>query len=257
MSQRMPTVFFGHGSPMNAIDDNDFVSALKTAAQGWPKPESILVISAHWETMGSQALRVERPKTIHDFGGFPPELYQIQYPAPGALKLADRVHNLCHEVAFSSQWGLDHGAWGVLCHLYPGADIPVTQLSLSRTLNYRQHLDLARNLKPLRDEGVLILASGNVVHNLRTIKWQTDAPALEWAVRFDQIVREKLLAGDLQFLTNPESIDASLANLAIPSLEHYLPLLYAVGPTESGEPLEFLFEGIQNASISMRSFRIG
>lgn len=257
MNAMMPTVFMGHGSPMNVINDNAHSTMLKSAAKKWPTPKSILVVSAHWETPESKVLKVDRPKTIHDFGGFPPELYQMQYPAPGAPELAEKVHALAPEVDLTNNWGLDHGAWTILYHLYPDANIPVTQLSLSRALNYRQHFELARKLKSLRSEGVLILGSGNLIHNLRLIKWQTEAPALDWAAKFDQILHERILAGDRQFLLNPESVEPELAHLSLPSLEHYLPVLYAVGATDEGEKVEYLFEGIQNASISMRSFVVG
>ncbi len=257
MSELMPTVFIGHGSPMNVFAESEHATMLKGAAKKWPRPESILMVSAHWETAAASVLKVDQPKVIYDFGGFPPELYKVQYPAPGAPALAERVHELAPEVALVNNWGFDHGAWTILHHLYPEAKIPMTQLSLSRAFNYRQHFELAAKLKSLRAEGVLILGSGNLVHNLRAIKWQTDAPVYDWVTRFDRILRDKILERDLSFLLNPESIDAELAHLAMPSLEHYLPVLYTLGSTEPGEKIDYLHEGIQNASISMRSFVVG
>jgi 4,5-DOPA dioxygenase extradiol len=166
---RMPTVFLGHGSPMNAIEKNSFTDFLNNFPKDLPKPVAILVISAHWETNGSKVLKIEMPKTIHDFGGFPAPLFQVQYPALGSFKIADRVIELAklHAVEADSSWGLDHGTWSVLKHMYPKADIPVLQLSLNQNMTFEEHLSLARELKPLRDEGVLILGSGNITHNLR------------------------------------------------------------------------------------------
>ncbi len=256
----MPTVFIGHGSPMNAILETEHTHVLQNLHSRWPKPKSILVISAHWQSQDTKVLKVDKPKTIHDFGGFPQELYQIQYPAPGASALAERVHELASQIDLTNNWGLDHGAWCVLRRMYPAADIPVTQLSLSRALNYRQHFELGQKLKPLRDEGVLILGSGNLVHNLGVIKWQVDAPPFDWAKKFDSILREKLLARDLPFFLNPEGETAAMAELAhlsIPTLEHYLPALYVLGASDASDQLEFVYEGLQNASISMRSFMLG
>lgn len=250
---RMPTLFLAHGSPMNAISKNSFTEFLSHAAADIPLPKAILVVSAHWETMGTKVTKLERPKTIHDFGGFPEPLYQIQYPAPGNVVLADRISQLISRVETDATWGLDHGTWSVLKFVYPKADIPVLQLSLNRNLNFKDHLELARELAPLRDEGVLIVGSGNVTHNLRRISWTEDAPSADWAVEFDELLKQALLNGDENFLLGKESKFQSLWQMAHPSMEHYLPVLYAYGAGGGPENVKFIFEGMQNSSLSMRS----
>lgn len=252
---KMPTLFLGHGSPMNAINRNDFTQFLSKQGNELPRPKSILAISAHWETSGTKVLKVDKPKTIHDFGGFPRELFEVQYPAPGSVELADNVTNLlkAHEAETSNQWGLDHGTWSVLKHLYPKADIPVLQLSLNRSLNLRGHLDLAKDLKALREQGVLIMGSGNIVHNLRRIDWNENAKPTDWALEFDDYIKQAILNRDYSALTAQNTSKHSLWQTALPSLEHYLPLLYVIGATDENEKLSFAYEGIQNASISMRS----
>ncbi|WP_408095738.1 4,5-DOPA dioxygenase extradiol [Peredibacter sp. HCB2-198] len=252
-SPRMPTLFLAHGSPMNAIADNSFTRFLSNASSAIPTPRAILVISAHWETLGSKVLKLERPKTIHDFGGFPEPLYQIQYPAPGDVALADRITKLSSSISTDSTWGLDHGTWSVLKFLYPKANVPVLQLSLNRNMTFNDHLSLAKELAPLRDEGVLIVGSGNVTHNLRRISWTENAPATDWALEFDELLKNAILKRDEDFLLGKVGKYQSLWNLAHPSAEHYLPILYAYGAADAPEKVDFIFEGMQNASLSMRS----
>lgn len=254
----LPALFIGHGSPMNALGHNKFSSYLGELNRNLPRPQSILVISAHWETKGTEVLESEDPPTIHDFFGFPQELYRIRYPAPGAPDLARRVSELMGKsVMRTRSWGLDHGAWAVLHHLYPAANIPVTQLSLDRTLTLRDHYNLASSLKPLRREGVLILGSGNIVHNLRNFSWaETEAP-YPWAERFDAWIAEALRAHDLEKLLEFKGIEPELAKMAVPSPEHYLPLIYALAVSDGDDKISFPFTEIQNGSIAMRSVRFG
>jgi 4,5-DOPA dioxygenase extradiol len=256
-TQRMPTLFFGHGSPMNAITKNSFTDFLAGAKTNFPAPRAILVVSAHWETRGTKVLKVEHPKTIHDFGGFPEPLYQIQYPALGDLILADRITQLSKQIHTDSSWGLDHGTWSVLKYLFPLANIPVLQLSLNRNMTFKEHLNLAHELAPLRDEGVLILGSGNVTHNLRKISWEENAPAINWALEFDELLKNAIVNHDENFLLGKDSRYEALWNMAHPSLEHYLPILYAYGAAGKDEAVKFIFEGMQNGSLSMRSMMFG
>lgn len=256
MSPRMPTLFSGHGSPMNALADNGFTRSLARLGRELPRPRAILAVSAHWETRGTRVLKVEQPKTIHDFGGFPRPLYEIQYPAPGAPADADRVVELlrAYEARSDAAWGLDHGTWAVLRHLYPDASIPVFQLSLNRNLTYAEHLAQAAALKPLRDQGVLVLGSGNITHNLRTIVWDPAPPAVPWAVEFDEMIKRALLARDVAALLPKETPEWQRA---FPSLEHYLPLLYVLGASDPDELPLFPHEEIQNGTLSMRSVLYG
>jgi 4,5-DOPA dioxygenase extradiol len=255
-SERMPSLFIGHGSPMNVVEKNPFTEFLSSLSTQLPRPKSILVISAHWETQGVRVLNVEKPRTIHDFGGFPKELYQIQYAAKGAPELAERIIELStnNKIQSDSTWGLDHGAWTILKHLYPMADIPVLQLSLNSDFKFEDHLNLARELRPLRDEGVLILGSGNVTHNLRRISWDESLPASDWAVEFDQMIKDALLTRNESILLNQDAKYFGLWNMAHPSVEHYLPLIYVFGCSYGPERVKFLFEGMQLGSLSMRSF---
>lgn len=258
-STRMPVLFLAHGSPMNAIDDNDFTRSLSRLGTELPRPKALLVISAHWVTSGTRITAMDPPPTIHDFFGFPQPLFEIQYPAPGSPELAERVRKLLSlesSALDQSEWGLDHGTWSVLRHVYPQADLPVVQLSLPAEASREQHLQLGRLLSPLRDEGVLIVGSGNLVHNLRRIRWEKDAPAWEWAEEFDLWTKEKLLARDQESLALRYK-DSLAGQLSVPTDEHYLPLLYILGASRPEDELEFCFEGLQNASISMRSFKLG
>ena len=253
---RMPTVFIGHGSPMNAIEKNSFTDFLAALPQNLPQPTAILAVSAHWETRGSKVLKLEHPKTIHDFGGFPQALFNIQYPAPGSVTLADRIAKI-HPIEADSTWGLDHGTWSVLKHMYPKADIPVLQLSLNQNMNFADHLSLASELKALRDEGVLIIGSGNITHNLRRIVWDENAAPMEWAVEFDEMIKDALVNRNEAVLLGKEGKAKSLWTMAHPSLDHYLPLLYTFGASDKNEQVKFVYEGMQNGSLSMRSLVFG
>jgi len=256
----MPALFVGHGSPMNAIAENDFTRALTAQAALLPvKPKAILCISAHWETHGTCVTASPHPRTIHDFRGFPPELFAVEYPAPGSPELAARVQLLFDDgqVQGDQRWGLDHGSWSLLRHMYPDADVPVVQLSLDRNLDPEQHYTLARKLRPLRDEGVLVLGSGNIVHSLPNIQWNENAAPYDWAVEFDAAIGKLLLARNHQGLTHYRELLGRSAELSVPTDEHYLPLLYVAALQRDDEPLSFFYVGIQNASISMRSLQFG
>ncbi|MBI4927003.1 MAG: 4,5-DOPA dioxygenase extradiol [Anaerolineae bacterium] len=251
----MPVLFIGHGSPMNAVEDNEFSRAWIQMGQSIPRPTAILCISAHWETPGTSVTSEENPRTIYDFFGFPPELYQQRYNAPGDPALAKTVADLVPlPVKADTSWGLDHGAWSVLCRLFPKADIPVVQLGLNQSLTPEQHYDLARSLRPLRDQGVLILGSGNMVHNLRVMRW--NAGAFEWAAQFDSQLKNWIDEKDHTALVNYTRAGQAAA-LSIPTNEHYLPLLYTLALQDAGEQPEHFAEGVVFGSISMRSLRIG
>ena len=257
-SQHMRAVFFGHGNPMNALEQNGCTEAWQQIGNSTPRPNAILAVSAHWYIHGSAVTAMEKPRTIHDFGGFPRALFEFQYPAPGSPALARRVRELLAplEVRLDEDWGLDHGVWSVLAHAFPRADVPVVQLSIDATQPAAFHYQLGKELAPLRDEGVLIMGSGNVVHNLATIKWGNDAPAYDWAVRFNARVRDCLERRDHAPLINYESLGAD-ARLAVPTPEHYLPLLYVIAQQGKHESITFACDGIQNASISMLTAVIG
>lgn len=254
-TERMPTLFIGHGSPMNAIQKNSFTEFLSGLPKNLPVPKAILAVSAHWETRGSRVLKLERPQTIHDFGGFPQALFQVQYPAPGSLSIADRIVGLTklHQVEADSTWGLDHGTWSVLRHIYPLANIPVLQLSLNQNMTFSDHLSLASELKPLRDEGILILGSGNITHNLRRVVWEENAQDVDWAVEFDTMIKTALTERNDDLLLQKDPKYKPLWSMAHPSLEHYVPLLYAYGSSDKNEKAQFVFEGMQMGSLSMRS----
>ncbi len=255
----MPALFIGHGSPLNAIEESVYTSAWREAAASVPHPKAILCISAHWETEGIFVTSMTNPKTIHDFYGFPDALYQVQYQAPGSPELAERVRSLVSSADVrlddGYSWGLDHGAWSVLRRMYPEANTPVVQLSLDRTRNPRFHYGLGAELAALRREGVLIVGSGNIVHNLRLLQWDAGEP-YPWAVQFDALAAELMLAGEHNRLIDYPAME-ELARLSIPSNEHYLPLLYILGLQQTGEPVTFFGEGLTHGSISMRSARIG
>jgi 4,5-DOPA dioxygenase extradiol len=259
-SQPMPVLFVGHGSPMNAIEDNEFSQSWATLAAALPPPRAILCISAHWETPGTQVTAMAHPRTIHDFYGFPEALYQIQYPAPGAPALARRTQQLVQHarVELDEQWGLDHGTWSVLRRMYLQADVPTYQMSLDYARDAAGHYALARELRPLRDEGVLIIGSGNIVHNLAAMR--LDASAYDWAIEFDRRVQALLLARDHQALIDYQGLGPS-ARWAVPTPEHYLPLLYAIALQDADEPISFSTgassEPVVYGSISMRALAIG
>lgn len=263
MSIIQPVVFLGHGTPMNALWHNHFTEGWSALGRNLPRPKAILCISAHWYTYGSALTVNTAPKTIHDFGGFPQELFDIRYPAPGDPDLAHRVHKLLAPlpVDLSEDWGLDHGAWSVLHHLYPRADVPVVQLSIDGTRPASFHYDLGRRLAPLREEGVLILGSGNIVHNLRAYARGQAVPPFEWAASFEKKVRHQLHSGDHKPLLDYAKLGQD-AMLSIPTPDHYLPLLYILGAGGLGaggknEPVAFPVEGFDGGSMSMLSVRIG
>lgn len=256
-TNEMPVMFIGHGNPMNGISDNAFTKSLgrmgKSLAQ---KPTAILVISAHWLTKGTHVLVAPQPATIHDFGGFPEALYAVQYPAPGAPEMARETKKLITSVNVveDNDWGLDHGAWTVLKHMYPNADIPVYQLSIDYYQSPEYHFKLAAELKELRKKGVLIMGSGNIVHNLRQVSFSNNAKPFDWAVSFDEKVKKKLEEKAFQDLINYQSLGQD-ALLSIPTNDHYLPMIYTLGLINKGEDIQFTYEEIQNGSISMRCFQ--
>lgn len=250
---RMPVMFAGHGSPMNAIEDNEFSRTWKQLGKILPKPKAILCISAHWMTSGETFVTaMDNPKTIHDFGGFPQELFAAQYPAPGAKKWAEDTMALVTKapVKPSHDWGLDHGCWSVLLPMFPEATIPVFQLSLDLSKPPQWHYDLASQLKSLREQGVLIVGSGNIVHNLGRMQW--GEAAYDWAIEFDKWSEEKIASGDHQALIAYSGM-GKIAELAIPTNEHYLPLLYALALQDKKDQLHFFNEKTLMGSISMRS----
>ncbi len=259
MSALLPAIFFGHGNPMNAVQNNGYTAAWRQVGQRISKPKAILSISAHWFVPETGVTITTAPRTIHDFGGFPRELYQVQYPAPGDPALARRVREMLAPlpVRLDESWGLDHGTWSVLCHVYPEADIPVVQLSLDETQPAAFHFEIGQKLAPLREEGVLIVGSGNVVHNLHAYAWGQHMPEpYDWAARFEKEARAMLLAGDNKLLIDYERLGAD-ALLSIPTPDHYLPLLYVIGTRQEGEPLSFPVEGVDGGSISMLSVQVG
>jgi len=261
---RMPVLFVGHGSPMNAIEDNDYRrswQALGTEfGSKFPKPSLILCVSAHWLTSGWWLTGMTHPKTIHDFGGFPKELFAQQYPAPGAPAVAQEISQLVRQPGFAAplgldllEWGLDHGTWSVLKPMFPQADIPVMQLSMDYGRAMAEHYALGQQLKTLRDHGVLIVGSGNVVHNLRAAKFGAAAhQAYDWAIEFDKVIGDHMHSGNLAALQDFQKL-GQVAQLAHPSYDHYLPLLYAAGAVHAGEPVRTFNASFQAASISMRS----
>lgn len=254
-STRMPVVFLGHGSPMNAIEDNSFSSSWRTLGENLPTPSAILCLSAHWMTQGEvRVLSSGTPRTIHDFYGFPQALFDQQYPAPGAPDQALITRELLqpHTVMPDTAWGFDHGTWSVLLSMYPAANIPVYQLSIDMRMSPEQHYAMAERLTPLRDRGVLIMGSGNVVHNLGAVKWENDAPAYDWALDFDQLVADAVASGNHAALTKFDDT-ATLMNIAHPSIDHYLPLLYPLACSDDKDKVFQFNEVIDLASISMRS----
>jgi 4,5-DOPA dioxygenase extradiol len=252
-SGELPVIFLGHGNPMNALASNAYTRAWERIGEDAPRPRAILAISAHWYVPGTAVTIATNPVTIHDFGGFPRELFEVQYPAPGDPSLARRVQQLLAplDVKADEEWGLDHGTWSVLRHVYPAADVPIVQLSIDESRPASWHFEIGRKLAPLRSEGVLIVGSGNIVHNLRTYAWgRHPQEPYDWAVRFDSKVRELIAAGDYDPLIHYEGLGRDAA-LAIPTPDHYLPLLYVLAAGERGEPVRFPVEGIDGGSISM------
>ena len=258
-TERMPALFVGHGSPMNAIEDNSYTAAWEALGKELPKPKAILCISAHWYTRGTFVHTLGHPETIYDFYGFPTELYEKAYPCPGAPKYADAVSKVVTktEVIPETGWGIDHGAWVPLSRMYPLADIPVFQLSIDMTRDARLHYELGRELRSFRDRGVLILGSGNIVHNLGDINWDPDASPFDWASEFDAYVADHLVRGEHDPIIGYDSYGTSAARLAVPTPDHFLPLLYVIGSQYEGEPVSFPVQGIALGSIGMRCVRIG
>lgn len=255
----MPAIFFGHGNPMNAITNNGYTESWRVIGEKIRKPKAILAISAHWYGPGNGVTINTAPRTIHDFGGFPPELFKVQYPAAGDPALARRVQQLLAPlpVTLDNHWGLDHGTWSVLVHVYPKADIPVVQLSINENQPASFHFELGKKLAPLRDEGILIIGSGNLVHNLHTYAWGRHMPEpYDWAVKFEREARQMMVAGDFEPLIHYEKIGKE-ALLSIPTPDHYLPLLYVLGTRQQGEEITFPVEGVDGGSISMLSVLVG
>lgn len=254
----MPLLFVGHGSPMNAIEKNEFSLEWKKIAEQLPKPNAILCVSAHWETQGTQVTAMEKPKTIHDFGGFPKALFDVQYPAPGNPTIAEEVKNLVLPTAveLDHQWGLDHGCWSVISVMYPNADIPVLQLSLDYTKDANYHFQLAKQLQSLRKKGVLIIGSGNMVHNLRILDWKNPNGAYDWAIEANEGLKNMIIHEEFTQLCRAETLSKSY-QLAIPTPDHYHPMMYVLGLKNKEENLSFFNDKTVMGSISMTSFVVG
>ncbi|MBL7981168.1 MAG: 4,5-DOPA dioxygenase extradiol [Flavobacteriales bacterium] len=254
----LPVLFLGHGSPMNAIEDNEFSRGWQGIGKDLPRPHAILCISAHWETRGTFVTGMEKPRTIHDFGGFPQALFDVQYPAPGSPTLAERTQQAVTSthIGIDHQWGLDHGAWSVIIHLFPKADVPVVQLSLDRSLSPQQHYELARELAVLRRKGVLIIGSGNMVHNLGVIDWRNPEGGYDWAIEANSRMKELIMnEGHAQLADYTRQGKAF--QLSIPTPEHYLPLLYVLGLKDRKEPVCLFNDRTVMGSIAMTSVKVG
>ncbi|WP_262247171.1 4,5-DOPA-extradiol-dioxygenase [Parapedobacter soli] len=256
---KMPALFLGHGSPMNAIEENEFVAGFRKIAAKIPKPNAILCVSAHWETRGTFVTAMQNPPTIHDFGGFPRELFAVQYPASGSPDLAKETQSLIRKtnVGLDDKWGLDHGAWSVIRHMYPQADIPVIQLSLDYCQNPQYHYELAGELKSLREKGVLIIGSGNMVHNLRMVAWRqlNENFGFDWALEADEKMKQFILNDDHQSLIQYHK-QGKPFQLAVPTPEHYLPLLYALAVKDKNEGTTLFNDKAVGGSLTMTSLMI-
>ncbi|MBX7149756.1 4,5-DOPA dioxygenase extradiol [bacterium] len=250
-----PALFIGHGNPMHAVSDNAFTAMLSRLGESFEKPKALVCVSAHWLTQGTFVTSNEHPKTIHDFGGFPQELFNVQYPAPGAPELAQQICDAIREpsIKLNDEWGLDHGCWAVLKHLYPKADVPVVQLSISIAESPAFHFELGKQLSFLRDEGVMIIGSGNVVHNLSRIQWHGEAKPYSWAQHFETWVKERLVAHEHQALVH-DALKSEEGKLSAPTPDHWYPLLYVLGASRQSDKLQCEYEGIEMGSISMLSF---
>ena len=260
-TDKMPVLFLGHGSPMNAIEENEFVAGFRNIAKEIPKPNAILCISAHWETSGTFVTAMQNPPTIHDFGGFPKELFAVQYPAPGSPDLAKETKALVKktEIGLDDKWGLDHGAWSVIKHLYPNADVPVIQMSLDYNKPAQYHYELAQEIKSLREKGVLVIGSGNMVHNLGMVAWDklnASEYGYDWAIEASEKMKKFILDSDHDPLINFRSQGKSF-DLAIPTPEHYLPLLYTLALKEKKEQVSLFNDKAVAGSLTMTSVRIG
>ena len=260
MTNPMPAIFFAHGNPMNALLRNGYTEGWAKIGRSIPRPKGVLCVSAHWYLPGSRVTAMARPPTIHDFGGFPRELYEVEYPAPGSPELARRTSELLRPIPVEldeESWGLDHGTWSVLCHVFPEPNIPVVQLSIDETQPPSFHYETGKRLAALRDEGVLVIGSGNIVHNLHTYAWgRHDVEPFDWAVRFETQARELLLAGDDPPLVDYETLGRD-ATLSVPTPDHYLPLLYIMALRREGEQVSFRVEGFDGGSISMLTVQFG
>jgi 4,5-DOPA dioxygenase extradiol len=260
-SEKMPVLFVGHGSPMNAIGENEFALSWRNMAKSIPEPKAILCISAHWETKGTLVTAMPQPRTIHDFGGFPPELYNVQYPAPGSPELADYIKkNISKtDIGLDENWGLDHGSWSVIKQMYPQADIPVLEFSLDYFKTPRDHYDLAGELRMFRNKGVLIIGSGNMVHNLGMVAWDHASDpefGYEWAIQANDTFKKHILSGNHADLINYKNLGREV-QLAVPTPDHYLPMLYVLALKEDDESLSFFNDKAIMGSLTMTSFRIG
>jgi 4,5-DOPA dioxygenase extradiol len=259
MAKPMPAIFFGHGNPMNALEHNAWTEGWATIGKNVRRPRAVLSISAHWYLPATLVTVMPAPRTIHDFGGFPRKLHEVKYLAPGDPELAHRVQNLLApvQVQLDKKWGLDHGTWSVLCHVFPRADVPVIQLSIDETLPAKSHYEIAKRLNSLRDEGVLIVGSGNLIHNLHAYSWgRRQIKPFDWAVRFEERGRELLLADDHDPLVAYETLGRDAA-LSVPTPEHYLPLLYVIAQKRDDDQIKFPVEGFDGGSVSMLSVTIG
>jgi 4,5-DOPA dioxygenase extradiol len=255
---RMPAIFFGHGNPMNALADNEYTRAWRNIGASIPKPDAVVCVSAHWYLPGLMVTAMEKPRTIHDFGGFPRPLYEVQYPAPGKPRLVERIRKaLGMEVVADDEWGLDHGTWSVLVHVFPEADIPVVQLSIDETQPAEWHYAIGQKLGALRDENILVIGSGNLVHNLHTYAWGRHAQEpYDWAVRFESFARARMQAGDDLPLVQYEQLGRD-AMLSAPTPDHYLPLLYVLGARHGEDAVAFPVEGVDGGSVSMLTVQLG
>ncbi len=251
--KRMPVIFAAHGSPMNALAKTPFTDALSALGESVPQPQAILVVSAHWETEGTKVLYNATPQTIHDFYGFPKALFEVEYPARGPLSLAQATQRLVPGSELSEKWGLDHGTWSILVHMYPKADIPVYQMSLDVHAPPEKHIEMGRQLRALREQGVLIIGSGNIVHNLRAIQWRDPNARYDWAVEFDAAIKQALDSRDEKTLAQYMEKFGSAAELSVPSPEHYWPLLYTFGASDEADKISYPFEGFEMGSLSMRT----
>ncbi len=260
-TEKMPVLFLGHGSPMNAIEDNEFVAAFRKMGSEIARPSAILCVSAHWETQGTYVTAMQMPRTIHDFGGFPKALFDVQYPAPGSPELAREVQNLVTktEVGLDEKWGLDHGAWSVITHLYPQADVPVIQMSLDYRQSPQAHYELAQELSALRRKGVLIVGSGNMVHNLGLAAWdkiREPEYGFDWALEANETMKNSIRTGNHKPLINFRGQGRAF-DLAIPTPEHYLPLLYTLALQEKDEEVAVFNDRALAGSLTMTSVKVG
>ena len=259
-TEKMPVLFLGHGSPMNAIEENEFVTGFRNIGKEIPRPNAILCISAHWETKGTFVTAMEKPKTIHDFGGFPQELFAVQYPAPGSFELAKETKRIIQktDVGLDEKWGLDHGCWSVVKHLYPKAEVPVIEMSLDYSKKPQYHYELAKEIASLRKKGVLIIGSGNMVHNLGMVDWgklNSTEFGYDWAIAANEKMKKYIQNGDHQSLINYQSQGRAF-DLAIPTPDHYLPLLYVLALKEENEQASLFNDKLVGGSLSMTSLKI-